>query len=130
MLSIEVDEEKVQAIAYEISQGPTPWDELVWFFAEAELRLRPALADGMLYSEGVESRKVEIDPDLLVDQPSEDEIRSLAEEIANLGPSAQDLHWYIAERRYIFDQVKTAMEWMRIMRDSILFFVFVLKYGD
>ena len=72
-------------MAFEISQEPRSWDELVWLFAEAELRLRRALADGMLYSEGVESRRVEVNPDLVVDQPPDEEIRVFAEEIASLG---------------------------------------------
>jgi hypothetical protein len=51
---------------------------------------------------------VDIDPDAIVDQPPEEEIRQLAEEIAKQGPSAQDLHWFIAERRFIYDEIKNA----------------------
>ena len=93
-------------MARELAQEARPWDELVWLFAEVELCLRPALVDSMLYKQGVESRQVDINPDLVEDHPREDAIRELAEEISRLGPSLQDLHWYIAERRFVYDQAK------------------------
>lgn len=106
MVSIEVDEEKIREMAYEISQEPRSWDDFVWLFAEAELRLRPAYVLGKLYKEEAESRVVEIDADSIVDQPGEDEIKALAEEISKQGPSPQDLHWFIAERRFVYNQAK------------------------
>jgi hypothetical protein len=106
MVSVQVDEEKIREMAYEISQEPKSYDDFVWLFAEAELRLRPAYVLGKLYKEGDESRSVEIDPDAIVDQPAEDDIRVLAEEISKQGASVQDLHWFIAERRFVCEQAK------------------------
>jgi hypothetical protein len=108
MISIRVDEEEVRVMADTFSREPKTWDELVWLLAEAELRLRPALDGGILYQRGLESREVDLDPDRIVDQPDEAAIRQLAGEIASLGPPLQDLHWLIAERRYIFSRVKAA----------------------
>jgi hypothetical protein len=106
MLSIQVDEDAVRTLARELAQEVRPWDELVWLFAEAELRLRPALVDGMLYKQGVESRQVDINPSLVEDHPGADAIHDLAKEISHLGPSFQNLHWYIAERRFVYDLAK------------------------
>jgi hypothetical protein len=103
MVSITVDEEIIKTKAYELSQEPKSHDDLVWLFAEAELRLKPAYLIGKLYDE---SKVVNIDADLLVDQPSEDEIRVYADELAKQNPADQDLHWYIAERNYVFEQAK------------------------
>ncbi|HMF32121.1 MAG TPA: hypothetical protein VKK79_11935 [Candidatus Lokiarchaeia archaeon] len=106
MVSVQVDEEKIREMAYELSQESKSYDDFVWLFAEAELRLRPAYVLGKLYKEGDETHTVEIDPDAIVDQPAEDDIRTLAEEIAKQAASIQDLHWYIAERRYVYAQAK------------------------
>jgi len=108
MAVITVDEDRVRELAAELAREPKSWDDCVWLFAETELRLRPALVGGALYQQGVEARQVELAPDLVVDQPAEGDIHALAEEIARLGPSLQDLHWYIAERRFIYAQVKAA----------------------
>ncbi len=105
---IKVDEEVIRDMARTLAKESRPWDELVWLFAEWELRLSPALVDGMLYAQGVEERLVDIDPALIVDHPPEAAVRELADEISHLGPSFQDLHWYIAERRYVHERAKAA----------------------
>ncbi len=97
-------------MARALAKEARPWDELVWLFAEVELRLRPALVDGMLYAQGAEERMVDIDPALIVDHPPEAAIRELAEEVSHLGPSFEDLHWFIVERRYIYDRAKSALK--------------------
>ncbi len=106
MVFIRIDEEKVREMAGALAREPKTWNDFVWLFAEAELRLRPALAGGVLYQRGVESREVELDPTLIVDQPIEEDIRQLAAEVASLGPPLLDLHWFIAERRYIFARAR------------------------
>ncbi len=110
MIVIQVNEETIRDMARTLAKESRPWDELVWLFAEWELRLRPALVDGMIYKQGEEERLVDIDPALIVDHPPEGSIRELAEEISHLGPSFEDLHWFIAERRYIYDRAKTASQ--------------------
>ena len=102
-----LDDETIRDLARAVSLEGKSFDELVWLFAEAELRLRPALIGGILYQGGVESREVELDPALIVDQPAEGAIRELAAEVASLGPPLLDLHWLIAERRFIYAQAKT-----------------------
>ena len=106
MVSITIDEEKIQEMAQALAQEQKPWDDWVWLFAKAELQIRSAIVLSNRYQEGGEARQVEIDPDLLVDQPSEAEIDALAGEISQQSPSLQDLYWFIAERRYIYDQAR------------------------
>ncbi len=95
MAYVHVDVEKIREMADALAREPKTWDDLVWLFAEAELRLRPALIGGILYQGGVESREVELDPALIVDQPAEGAIRELAAEVASLGPPLLDLHGLI-----------------------------------
>ncbi len=106
MIVIQVDAEIIRDMARALAKEARPWDELVWLFAEWELRLRPTLVDGMIYKQGEEGRLVDIDPAFIIDHPPEGAIRELAEEIAHLGPSFEDLHWFIAERRFIYDQAR------------------------
>ena len=107
MITIKLDDEQIRDAAFVISQETHSYDELVWLFAEAELRILSALVMGNLSQQDVgETRKVDVDPYLLVDQPPEEEIRVLAEEIAQLKPTLQELHWFVAERRFIYDRAK------------------------
>ncbi len=62
MVYIHVDEEKVREMADALAREPKTWDDLVWLFAEAELRLRPALIGGILYQGGVESARARLEP--------------------------------------------------------------------
>jgi hypothetical protein len=108
MISVQIDEEKIREMAYEISQEQKSNDDYVWLLAEAELRIRPALAFGKLYKDGEESQVVRIDPDMMIDQPTEEDIRATAEDISKQGPSVQDIHWFTAERRFIYDAARNA----------------------
>ncbi len=103
-----IDEEKIRLMAREIYQQQKLWDDLVWLYAESELRLAPAYASGAdsqpnhLFTVKV----IEIDPSKIVDYPIESDIRRLAEQFAAQRPSVQDLHWYIAERMFVYNVVK------------------------
>ncbi|HMF31524.1 MAG TPA: hypothetical protein VKK79_08925 [Candidatus Lokiarchaeia archaeon] len=110
MVFISVDEDRVRELAESLSKEQKSWDDWVWLFAEAELRLRPACEVGVFYSEWGDTRQIEVNPDLLVAQPPERDIRELAGEISKLRPWFQDLHWFIAERRIIYDSAKGAAE--------------------
>ncbi len=105
-----LDDETIRDLARAVSLEGKSFDELVWLFAEAELRILSALVIGHLRQEGGDIREVEVDPSLLADQPGEDEIRVLAAEIAQMKPTLTNLHWFVAERRFIFNQAKAALK--------------------
>jgi len=42
----------------------------------------------------------------IVDKPGHDAIESLAKAIYAKRPKVEELNWFLAERRYIFDKVK------------------------
>ncbi len=115
VLTIQINEDQVRAMAYEISLQPKTWDELIWFFAQSELRLTPAYAIDDCKSTGTEmcasflytKKSIKIYPGKVVDRPGENDIRILAEQVARQGPRLQELHWYIAERNYIYDVAKS-----------------------
>ncbi len=103
---ITVDAGKIQKLAFEISQQPKTWDELVWLFAECELRLASAYALGSLFHPSAGPGTVYLYPARITESPREEETRRLAEQIAAQGPSLQDLHWLIAERTYVYNMAK------------------------
>ncbi len=102
-VSIAVDNDAIQKLAFEISQEPRSYDDFVWIFAEAELRLRPAYAMGNIFQTG---GPVQLYPNKIVDKPKEDDIRALAEQIGPQGTPVQDLHWFIAQRKFIYNKAK------------------------
>ncbi len=102
-VSIAVDNDEIQKLAYEISQLPKSYDDFVWIFAEAEIRLRPAYAMGNIFPNG---GPVQIYPNKIVNKPNEDDVRTLAAQIASQGTPVQDLHWFIAQRNYIINKAK------------------------
>jgi len=105
VVSISVDNDEIQKLAFEISQLPKSYDDFVWIFAESELRLRPAYAMGNIFQpEG----PVQIYPAKIVQNPKDDDIRKLAEQIASQGTSVQDLHWFIAQRNFIYNKAKNS----------------------
>ena len=103
VMSIELDNDAIQKLAFEISQQPKSYDDFVWMFAEAELRLKPAYAVNNVFQT---AGPVQIYPAKIVDKPNESEIRSLAAQIASQGTSMQDLHWFAAQRIYVYNKAK------------------------
>ena len=105
ILSIKLDEEKVRLMAYEYSLQPKSWNDFVWLFAEAELRLKNAYQSGSTLNNAL-PKEVKVTVSKIVDFPTQDEVKKMAEIISAQGPTIQDLHWYVAERTYIYNQAK------------------------
>lgn len=101
-LLIPSDENNIRDRALKIWQENPPLDELIWYFAEMEVRLAPTrwrrLVERDLFI--VEA------PTALVVTPPREAIVQKAEEIAASNPCPRDLHWYLAERSYLFDQIQ------------------------
>ncbi|OLS15267.1 MAG: hypothetical protein RBG13Loki_1124 [Promethearchaeota archaeon CR_4] len=103
VVSISLDSDAIQKLAFETSQLPKSYDDFVWIFAESELRLRPAYATGNNFKpEG----PVQVYPAKIVDKPKDSAIKQLAEQMASQGTSVQDLHWFIAQRNFIYKEAK------------------------
>ncbi len=114
LISVPLDDEQIRKIAYEISLQGKTWDELVWLFAESELRLASAFASRDFLSVGDVTRaihlypfkNVELYPSKVQDHPKESDIRKLAEIIAAQNPPTQELDWFIAERTFTYRKIK------------------------
>jgi hypothetical protein len=97
---------KIQDIAYDLSQQPKTYDDYIWLLAENELRLNKAYLTHANPLMGVVPESVSIYPSKLIDFPETENIKRLAEIFAAQGPNLQDLHWFLAERVYIYNSAK------------------------
>jgi hypothetical protein len=104
IVSVPIDKEAIKKKAEEIAGWKNPYDVAVWLFAEAETRLADAyvtVLDGT-------SPAVEVDASKVIDAPQRDATESLAKAIYARRPKLTEVHWFLAERRYIYDKVKGA----------------------
>lgn len=100
--AVPFDRAEVTKLAQTIAGWQNPIDVYIWLYAEAELRL----AKAYITKPDATCTSVKIDTTKIVDKPAVDDIKKLAKEIQAQKPKLQDLHWFLAERRYIYDAVK------------------------
>ncbi|HME54170.1 MAG TPA: hypothetical protein VKM55_18235 [Candidatus Lokiarchaeia archaeon] len=102
ILKIDIDRQAIKKKAEEIAAWKNSYDISIWLFAEAEMKLADAyvtVLDGT-------NPTVMISKSKIVDKPGHDAIESLAKAIYAKRPKVEELNWFLAERRYIFDKVK------------------------
>jgi len=111
LITVNVDEDLVRNLAFEISQQPMSWDDCVWLLAEGELRLAKAYIDPHITPSGLADvgNMIRLDPSKVENQPPEAQIRALAEKVAKQGPRLEELHWFLAVRKIIYDEARHAM---------------------
>jgi hypothetical protein len=106
---IDLDQNQIRAMAFEIAKQKNSWDAFVWLVAEAELRISSAIDSKENPFSPNFPKKIRINPTKIVDTPPKESIRNLAEQIAAKKPSMQNLHWYLAERLYIYQNTKKSI---------------------
>jgi hypothetical protein len=100
--AVAFDRAEITKLAQTIAGWQNPIDVYIWLFAEAELRLSKAYITKL----DATCTSVKIDTSKVLDKPAVDDIKKLAKEIQAQKPKLQDLHWFLAERRYLYDAVK------------------------
>ena len=98
--------QKIRELAYDLSQQLKSYDDIVWLFAEMELKLENAFDSTTNPLEGTFPEAVTIYPKKILLKVDEEKIRPLAATIADRGSSLQDLHWFLAERIFVVENVK------------------------
>lgn len=105
VLKIDIDGQAIKKKAEEIAGWKNSYDVSIWLFAEAESRLADAyvtVLDGT-------NPTVMISKSKIVDKPSHDAIESLAKAIYSKRPKVEELNWFLAERKYIYDKAKAKL---------------------
>ena len=107
LVAIQFDNSKISTLAQELSKKSNSWDELNWLLAEADIRLSAAFEGPNPFSINPRPSKVSIHKYAIPSKLGPSEIRPVAEKVASRRLSLQDLHWNLAERLYLLEQVKT-----------------------
>jgi hypothetical protein len=103
---LNLDQNQIKAMAFEIAKQKNTWDAFVWLVAEAELKVTPAFAPNELPFSPNFPKKIRINPAKIEDIPPKENVKKLAEQLAAKKPTLQNLHWYLAERTYIYQNAK------------------------
>ncbi len=99
-----LDTKDVANAAFLLSKENKSYDELVWLFAEESLRVQDAISFNSGY--GSKPPTIKIKPELLNHHPNHEKIKKRAEFIYNnYHPTERDLHWYISERRLLYEYI-------------------------
>ncbi len=104
IVTVLIDREAIKRKAEEIAAWKNTYDTFVWLFAEAEVRL----ADAYVTPLDGTSPSVMVDASKVIDAPAREATESLAKAIYSRRPKLSEIHWFLAERRYIYDKLKKA----------------------
>jgi predicted lipid-binding transport protein (Tim44 family) len=97
---VKINQDEIKKRAYTLSQANKKYDDYVWLWAEADLKLAKAVKKDA-FAPNVKS--VEIDATKIV-KPKEADIKKLAAEYAKKKAKVQEIHWFIAERQFVLDK--------------------------
>lgn len=103
IMTINLKRDAIQTRAYLLSTENRSYDEYIWQLADIEARLKAAYITRL--DKG--TMEIKIDAAKILDQPSTDEIRIIARELGDKQARIQDVHWFIAERQYVYETAKS-----------------------
>jgi hypothetical protein len=106
---VSLNEDKIRERAFMLSQQSKNWNDLVWSVAEADLKLSLAIPKDVSPLAGNVVKEVKIDVAKLIPKPKQDDVRKMAEMVANHHPSLQELHWNLALREVLLDSVNKVL---------------------
>ena len=101
--------EDVEILAYQRYTSGEDYDKSVWFLAELVVKILKNVKNGYDIKPLETDNLVLLireDVDGALIKASEDEIRDVAEIIYHENPSKSQLDWYIAEKKFLLDEIK------------------------
>jgi len=101
IVTIELNMDAIKQKAEEASKWKNTYDTYIWLFAESEARLADAYVTPLDGSPTVKINKAKI-----VDNPPREDTERLAKAIGSKKPKLPELHWFLAERRFIFEKIR------------------------
>ena len=111
-----IDKDEVTKLAFRRYKSDEPYEKSVWFLAELSAKINKNIIDGYdikpLETDNL-ILLIREDVDGEVKIPSEDEIRDVAETIYNEAPPKSELHWYIAEKQILWEQIEKIIHTQR-----------------
>ena len=108
-----LDKDEVTKLAFRRYKSDEPYEKSLWYLAELSALLNKNVKDGFDIKP-LETDNLIIllreDVDGEVRQPTEEEIKEVAEIIYNENPPKSELHWYIAEKQILLEEVKKIIQ--------------------
>ncbi|MFX0188656.1 MAG: hypothetical protein ACFE8A_13070 [Candidatus Hodarchaeota archaeon] len=101
--------EEVTKLAYRRYKSKESYDDSVWYLAELCVTINKNIKNGydikpletdnlvLLIRENVDGKVIE---------PTEEEVKELAEKISGEHPEKSKLHWFIAEKTLLLEEIK------------------------
>ncbi|MBN2153445.1 MAG: lipopolysaccharide biosynthesis protein [Candidatus Lokiarchaeota archaeon] len=100
---IVLDTEAIKRRAFEVYTERLSYDQLVWLLAESTLMVQDVFIKTPFGPITTTEGRLELNPDLLNPRPNRGKIARLAKQIFDAQhPSMEELHWLIAERRWLY----------------------------
>ncbi len=103
-IEVSLARDVIAKMAYEIASKRLGYDDYVWLWAELDLKVGNAIVNQPIGSNG---GKAIVDSARIVSNPAASDIKKLASEYAARKTKVETIHWYIAERQFIYDQMKS-----------------------
>ena len=104
-----LDKDEVTKLAFRRYKSNEPYEKSVWYLAELSALLNKNVKDGFDIKPLETDNLIVLlreDVDGEVRQPTEEEIKEVAEIIYYENPPKSELHWYIAEKQILLEEVK------------------------
>ena len=103
------DKSDVEILAFQRYKTKENYDKSVWYLAELCVTINKNIKNGFdikpLETDNlVLLIREDVNGELL--EPSEEEIRELSENIYNEHPEKSKLHWFIAEKQLLLEEIK------------------------
>jgi hypothetical protein len=104
--------EDVEILAYQRYKSGEDYEKSIWFLAELCVKINKNVKNGydikpletdnlvLLLNENINGELIE---------PTQDEIKELAERIYNEHPEKSKLHFYIAEKQLLLEEIKKVL---------------------
>lgn len=103
-----LDKDEVTKLAFRRYKSNEPYEKSVWYLAELSALLNKNVKDGFDIKPLETDNLIVLlreDVDGEVRQPTEEEIKEVAEIIYNENPPKSELHWYIAEKQILLEEI-------------------------
>ena len=102
IITITLNRDLIQKRAYELSQLRRKYEDYVYIFTEADLKL----AKGIIQGFGPNVQAIKVDKSKIPSKLDEKSVKDVAKLNFDKKIKLEDLQWYIAERLYVLENLK------------------------
>ena len=104
-----IDKEEVTRLAFKRYKSGESYEDSVWYLAELSSMINKNIIDGYDIKPLETDNLIVLlrdDVDGVIKTPTEEEVKDVAETIYNEAPAKSELHWFIAEKTLLLEEIK------------------------